>query len=130
MLDDVDVEGLGLRQHPVRGDYFAIAPRHRGRLRSLVYPVAKEHADGLGVLLTVDTAGGMRLGPDATRLEVPAETDVFELDVPARRARAFFYPCSGQDVDAHGLLKSPLGEQREQERTGQAERAPGPRARS
>lgn len=48
----------------------------------------------------------------------------------SQRPGVYFYPCSGQDVDAHGLLKSPLGEQREQDRTGQAERAPGPRARS
>ncbi|MEI8259212.1 MAG: FAD-dependent oxidoreductase, partial [Deltaproteobacteria bacterium] len=47
---------------PVRGDYF----RWRGapRFERLVYPAPVEHAGGLGVHVTLDLAGGVRLGPD------------------------------------------------------------------
>ena len=48
---------------PCRGDYFRLhAP---GRHRSLIYPVRARGSAGLGVHLTLDLAGGLRLGPDA-----------------------------------------------------------------
>jgi L-2-hydroxyglutarate oxidase LhgO len=84
-LAGVDVDAAGYRQFPCKGDWFSIAPRHRGRVRSLVYPVGKAHGAGLGVHLTLDTAGGMRLGPDATYVEGPP----FDLAVDPGKAAAF-----------------------------------------
>ncbi len=51
------------RVHPCRGDWFRI--RGRAPVRRLVYPVRAKGAAGLGVHLTLDLAGGCRLGPDA-----------------------------------------------------------------
>src|SRR3954464_8454181 len=48
---------------PWRGDYFRLATRVR--YRHLVYPVRRRGAPGLGVHLTLDLGGGVRLGPDA-----------------------------------------------------------------
>jgi len=53
--------------HPCRGDYFRLAAR--GRYRRLVYPVRAPGSPGLGVHLTLELDGGVRLGPDATYVE-------------------------------------------------------------
>jgi L-2-hydroxyglutarate oxidase LhgO len=50
------------RIHPWRGDWFRLTtpPRYR----HLIYPIRRHGAAGLGVHLTIDLAGGCRLGPD------------------------------------------------------------------
>lgn len=53
----------GYRIHPCRGDYFRL--RTRTVYRHLVYPVKDPASPGLGVHLTLDLEGGVRLGPDA-----------------------------------------------------------------
>ncbi|MDJ0849270.1 MAG: NAD(P)/FAD-dependent oxidoreductase [Myxococcota bacterium] len=59
----LDVEACGYRQHPCKGDYFALAPGAPLRLSRLVYPVPA--GPGLGVHATVDLGGRIRFGPDA-----------------------------------------------------------------
>ena len=54
----LDVDALGWRQIPVKGNYFRIAPRHAGRIGRLVYPVPPRDHSSLGVHLCVDLAGG------------------------------------------------------------------------
>ncbi|HEU4729952.1 MAG TPA: NAD(P)/FAD-dependent oxidoreductase, partial [Kofleriaceae bacterium] len=61
-LAGLDVDALGLRQRPCKGDYFALAPRYRGVAEHLVYPVPV-HA-GLGIHITFDLAGRVMAGPD------------------------------------------------------------------
>jgi L-2-hydroxyglutarate oxidase LhgO len=72
-LAGIDVGARGLRLHPCKGDYFALAPSAPLRFERLVYPVPG-HA-GLGVHVTLDLGGRVRFGPDATYLERPAEAD-------------------------------------------------------
>jgi L-2-hydroxyglutarate oxidase LhgO len=61
------VDDLGYRQHPCKGDYFALAPGSPLRVRGLVYPVPA--AAGLGIHVTVDLGGRIRFGPDATYVD-------------------------------------------------------------
>lgn len=49
--------------HPCRGDWFRL--RDAGGWNHLIYPARSRSALGLGVHLTLDLAGGVRLGPDA-----------------------------------------------------------------
>ncbi len=49
--------------HPCRGDYFTYASPVK--YRHLLYPVKDPASAGLGVHLTLDTAGRYKLGPDA-----------------------------------------------------------------
>lgn len=66
-LAGLDIDALGYRLAPSKGDYFALssdAPRPR---TSLVYPVPA--GPGLGVHLTVDLGGRCVAGPDATFVE-------------------------------------------------------------
>ncbi len=70
-LAGIDVDARGLRQHPCKGDYFALAPGAPLRFERLVYPVPAGAAaepsssPGLGVHVTLDLGGRVRFGPDA-----------------------------------------------------------------
>ena len=61
-LAGIDVDALGLRQHHCKGDYFAIAPRLRGIVSRLIYPVPVQA--GLGIHITIDLDGQLVAGPD------------------------------------------------------------------
>ncbi len=65
----LDVEALGYRVHPCKGDYFSLSPALGSITRHLVYPVPA--AAGLGIHVTFDLGGGYRLGPDAEYVEQP-----------------------------------------------------------
>ena len=45
-----------------RGRYFNLGTKYQNKFRSLIYPVPEKH--GLGVHVTLDTQGMVRLGPD------------------------------------------------------------------
>jgi len=57
----LDVDRLGYRLHLCKGDYFRLAGTPP--VRMLVYPVPQ--GPGLGIHLTPDLAGSVRLGPNA-----------------------------------------------------------------
>jgi L-2-hydroxyglutarate oxidase LhgO len=57
----LDVDKLGYRLHPCKGDYFRVSGKPL--VKMLVYPVPK--GPGLGIHLTPDLAGSIRLGPNA-----------------------------------------------------------------
>lgn len=67
-----------------KGDYFSVSPRRAGLVSRLVYPVPAASLTGLGVHVTLDLAGRMRLGPDVTYLST-REQDL-QVD-PAKAAR-------------------------------------------
>lgn len=77
----LDVDTLGWRIRPCKGDYFALAPRLGAITTHLVYPVPT-HA-GLGVHVTMDLGGRYRAGPDAEYVDAP------RYDVSPDRASAF-----------------------------------------
>ena len=86
----IDVDAAGYRNHPCKGDYFRIAPRHNHRAGPLIYPVGKAGGAGLGVHICYDTAGGMRLGPDASYTSGPP----FDYRVDPSKRGAFFAAAS------------------------------------
>jgi len=65
----LDVDALGYRLRYVKGNYFRLSERWRGRLRHLIYPVPHAGLTGLGSHVTLDLAGGARLGPDVEFLD-------------------------------------------------------------
>ena len=60
-MTGLDIDQLGYRLHYCKGDYFRLSGTPL--VKMLVYPVPK--GPGLGVHLTPDMAGGVRLGPNA-----------------------------------------------------------------
>ncbi len=91
-LPGLDPDACGYRLHYARGHYFRVHPRKRHLASHLVYPAP--HATHLGVHVTFDLAGGMRLGPDLQYL--PARTQ--DYDVPAGLRDAFL-AAAGRYLD-------------------------------
>jgi len=61
-----DVDGCGYRQHFARGHYFRVQARKQHLASHLIYPTPLEA--GLGIHVTLDLSGGVRLGPDVQYL--------------------------------------------------------------
>jgi len=80
-LAGLDVDALGLRQHPCKGDYFTLAPGVPVSANHLIYPVPQQA--GLGIHLTLDLAGRARFGPDATYVDARDDFDVDPAKGPA-----------------------------------------------
>jgi L-2-hydroxyglutarate oxidase LhgO len=77
-----DVDACGYRLRLCKGDYFALPPACGLRVSTLLYPVPTDV--GLGVHLTIDLAGRMRLGPDAEYVDAVR----YEIDEGKRAAFA------------------------------------------
>jgi L-2-hydroxyglutarate oxidase LhgO len=91
-----DIDGGGetprLRQVVNKGRYYDIInPEKARRLTHLVYPVPQHRAGGLGVHVTLDTDGGVHLGPDTEWLEDGTALDYRVDDV---RREAFWRSAS------------------------------------
>lgn len=71
--------------HYCKGDYFSIQNVKRGIVQSLIYPVPEKNHVGLGVHLTLDLGGRMKLGPDATYIN-----RVEDYKVDAEKGRQFY----------------------------------------
>ncbi|MEE9934092.1 MAG: NAD(P)/FAD-dependent oxidoreductase [Deltaproteobacteria bacterium] len=79
------------RLHYCKGDYFSLSGIRPGLVSRLIYPAPRSSAAGLGVHLTLDLAGRMKLGPDAVYIDrredygvSPSKADLFY-----RQARIF-----------------------------------------
>ncbi|MBW2541114.1 MAG: NAD(P)/FAD-dependent oxidoreductase [Deltaproteobacteria bacterium] len=83
-----DVEARGYRLHLCKGDYFALAPSCKLRLSTLIYPVPSDV--GLGIHITPDLAGRVRLGPDTEYVDaVRYEVDEGKRSAFARAVRRY-----------------------------------------
>ncbi len=77
--------GATYEHHYCKGDYFSIENVKRGTVKRLVYPVPEKDHVGLGVHLTIDLGGRMKLGPDTTY--IPREE---QYRVEAAKADRFY----------------------------------------
>jgi L-2-hydroxyglutarate oxidase LhgO len=80
-LAGFDVDAMGYRIHPCKGDYFALAPGAPVRVTRLIYPIPA--GPGLGLHATPDLAGRIRFGPDAEYV------DRVRYDIDPGKAEAF-----------------------------------------
>lgn len=95
----IDVRAAGYVQHYCKGRYCRVKKSALQGVERLIYPVPRHLSGGLGVHLTRDPGGGVRLGPDAAYVERvdPPDYTVDEACVDQfwRAARTFF-PCLQQ----------------------------------
>lgn len=61
-LPGLDVDGAGYRLRYAKGSYFRL--QRPNLVQRLIYPVPFRHLTGLGVHVTLELDGGIRLGPD------------------------------------------------------------------
>lgn len=75
-----------IKIHFCKGQYFRINPPKNRLVKGLVYPVPMHNLEGLGVHITVDLSGGVKLGPDVTYLE----SNVYDYSVDKTKQTAFY----------------------------------------
>ncbi len=86
----LDPEGMNLRLHLAKGDYFSVAGPKRRMISRLVYPTPHRDLEGLGIHTVVGLDGGFKLGPSVYYV------DRIDYTVDVTRRRAFF-----DDVSAY-----------------------------
>ena len=69
-----------------KGEYFRINPPKNRLLNKLIYPVPHPKLEHIGVHVTVDIAGGVKLGPDVKYLE----SNVYDYRLTPSKQEAFF----------------------------------------
>ena len=69
-----------------KGSYFKLSSKWRHRINRLIYPLPDKEHDSLGIHLTFDQSGDMKLGPDAAWLKNRSE----DYDVSVDRLDAFY----------------------------------------
>lgn len=80
-LFGIDIDAVGYRIKPCKGDYFYLDSSSGISFNGLVYPLHGQ--SGLGIHVTLDLGGRVRLGPDAEYV------DSSSLRVDPRKAEAF-----------------------------------------
>lgn len=97
-LAGVDVDAAGYRITFFKGSYFRV--HRRGLVSRLIYPVPPPSLPGLGIHLTVELDGGIRLGPDVE----PRADRTLDYAVDEGRRERFFRAASryvrGLSLDA------------------------------
>jgi len=69
-----------------KGEYFRINPPKNHLISRLVYPVPHQNMEGIGIHVTIDMAGGVKLGPDVKYLE----SNIYDYKLTASKQEAFF----------------------------------------
>lgn len=80
-----NMAGGSYQLHYCKGDYCSISGVKQGTVRKLIYPVPEKNHVGLGVHLTMDLAGRLKLGPDTAY--IPRREDY---TVAPEKASLFF----------------------------------------
>jgi len=80
----IGLEKAEYRLKYCKGDYFRLSRSKEADIKHLIYPVPKEDGGGLGIHLTLDLAGSIRLGPDDEYVEK------IDYNIDPSKARLFF----------------------------------------
>lgn len=75
-----------LKIHFCKGEYFRINPPKNRLVKGLVYPVPFHNLEGLGVHITIDLSGGVKLGPDVTYMD----SNTYDYSVDPGKLNAFY----------------------------------------
>jgi L-2-hydroxyglutarate oxidase LhgO len=62
-LAGIDTNGAGYRLHYCKGEYFSLRRRQNTLVNRLIYPVPPSDVTGVGIHITTDLEGRVRLGP-------------------------------------------------------------------
>jgi len=83
-LAGIDIGGAGYRLHYCKGEYFTVGNGKNKLVKRLIYPVPLPKDAGLGVHITLDLEGRMRLGPSVEYV------DSIDYSVDAWHKQAFY----------------------------------------
>ena len=69
-----------------KGEYFRLKPPKNRLIGRLIYPVPYHNLEGIGIHVTIDMGGGVKLGPDVTWLK----TNIHDYTVDPEKREAFY----------------------------------------
>ena len=69
-----------------KGEYFRVNPPKNRLINRLIYPVPHTNMEGIGIHVTIDMGGGVKLGPDVTYLE----SNVYDYHVDPSKQESFW----------------------------------------
>jgi L-2-hydroxyglutarate oxidase LhgO len=69
-----------------KGEYFKVSPPKNRLINRLIYPVPHTNMEGIGIHVTVDMTGGVKLGPDVQYLE----SNIYDFTVSQHKQEAFW----------------------------------------
>ena len=75
-----------LKIHFCKGEYFRLNPPKNKLISRLIYPVPEHNLEGIGIHVTIDMGGGVKLGPDVTYLK----SNIYDYKVDASKQETFF----------------------------------------
>lgn len=82
----VGIEDDNLKILFCKGEYFRINPPKNKLINRLVYPVPHHNMEGIGIHVTIDMGGGVKLGPDVKYLE----SNIYDYKLTASKQEAFY----------------------------------------
>jgi len=83
-LAGIDIAKAGYRLHYCKGEYFSVGGGKNRLVKRLIYPVPESNVTGLGVHVTLDLEGRMRLGPSVEYV------DSIDYSVDSRHKEEFY----------------------------------------
>jgi L-2-hydroxyglutarate oxidase LhgO len=82
----VGISDESLRIKFCKGEYFRLNPPKNRLIKHLVYPVPHKELEGIGIHVTIDMGGGVKLGPDVTYLN----NNEYDYKVDPSKRQAFY----------------------------------------
>lgn len=69
-----------------KGEYFRVNPPKNRLIKRLIYPIPHKNMEGIGIHVTIDMGGGVKLGPDVKYLE----SNIYDYKLTASKQEAFY----------------------------------------
>jgi L-2-hydroxyglutarate oxidase LhgO len=82
----IGIKDDALKIHFCKGEYFRIIPPKNKLVGRLIYPVPHQNMEGIGIHVTIDMGGGVKLGPDVKYLD----SNVYDYKVTESRQEDFY----------------------------------------
>ncbi len=82
----VGIKDDSLKIYFCKGEYFKVRPPKNKLINRLIYPVPHPNMEGIGIHVTIDMGGGVKLGPDVTYLE----SNVYDYKLTTSKQEDFF----------------------------------------
>lgn len=82
----IDIEKHGYKINFVRGHYFRLNSKYQNFTQRLIYPVPEKNCSGIGIHITKDLNGYLKLGPDVQYLRKKEEN----YKIPKNRLEHFY----------------------------------------
>lgn len=91
LTSDKVAEMVGIHDNKLKimfckGEYFRVNPPKNHLIKRLVYPVPHHNMEGIGIHVTVDMGGGVKLGPDVKYLD----SNIYDYKLTPSKQEAFY----------------------------------------